>query len=103
MEFPLPGGPATTVSQINVGTTTSYNQPTESGTTSVTQYNAGSGTFCNGSVFVNTAGASPTATFTAAFTISQFGNRSDTVILTFEAEPISDVSNVVISGYANRQ
>jgi len=102
-EFPSPAGPADTFVQINVWQTTSYNQATQTGIDSGTAYTGGPGTYCNGSVLVNTVGAAPTATVTEAFTVSQFGNRQDAIVQTFEAEPISYVGNLVFSGYQNRQ
>jgi hypothetical protein len=102
-EFPFPPSPADTFTQIVVGKTTSYNQATETGTSSFTVYNAGPGTDCNGSVFVNTANAPATGTGTEAFVASQFGNRLDAIIQTFYDEPLSDVDNLVGSGYSFRQ
>jgi hypothetical protein len=102
-EFPFPPGPAGTVTAIQVGKVTSYNPATESGTAQDTAYNAGPGTYCNGSVLVNTSGAAVTAVFTNAFTLSENGNRSDAIVLTWASEPISDVANLVASAYVHRQ
>lgn len=103
VEFPFPPNPANTFTAILVGKITSYNQATGTGSGSDTVYNAGPGTYCNGSVFVNTANASPIGTTTVAFVISQFGSRADGIVLTAQNEPISDLDNYVGSGYDNRQ
>jgi hypothetical protein len=102
-EFPSPPGPANTFIQINVGKVSSYNQATETGTINANIYNGNGNTYCNGSVLVNTAGAAPAAISTAAFTISQFGNRIDAIVQTYQNEPISYLDNLVGSRYLNRQ
>jgi hypothetical protein len=101
-EFPSPGGPAVILTSILAGKTTSYNRATETGIVYFTVYSPGPGTYCNGSILMN-AGADPIGVATVAFTVSQSGNRQDTIVQTFKAEPISDAGNLVVSGYVNRQ
>lgn len=101
--FPSLPGPANTFVQINAGIVTRYNLATETGNVSATIYNGGNGTYCNGSVLVNTADAAPTAISTVAFTVSRFGNRIDAIVQTYQNEPISYLDNLVGSQYLNRQ
>jgi hypothetical protein len=102
-EFASPVTPANAFSVIDVEKATSYNQSTETGTASITSYNAGSGTSCNGSVLLNTANAQPTQTSTASFVISQKGTRNDLVTPTLVNSPISDVGDYVGHAVAFKQ
>jgi hypothetical protein len=102
-EFASPVTPANAFTLINVGKTTSYNQSTETGTGSVTSYNTGSGTFCNGSVLVNTANAQPTGSGTATCVFSQHGARVDCVTTTLVNSPISDVGDFAGHNVAFKQ
>ena len=102
-EFPFPPFPAHVFNVIQTSKNNSYNPVTGSGTATTTNYPAGSGTYCNGSVLVNTAGALPEGTATATFAISQLGKHSNVVAQTAHVEPISYIDNAVGSGYLNRQ
>jgi hypothetical protein len=73
------------VQRTTVGTTTSFDPTTGSGTASFRQYREKS---CNGAGFDST-GAVLAATGTASFTVSDSGNRIETVITSISYVPSS--------------
>jgi hypothetical protein len=73
--------PAGVGTVTNVGTTTSFDPTTGSGTGSVNEYHGGS---CNGAVFDST-GATLTATATFSFVVSDSGNRIEFLLTSFSA------------------
>jgi len=102
-EFPNPATPANTNTQIVVQKITFYNATTETGNNSFTAYNASSGTFCKGSVLVNTAKAPPAATGTGSFVVSLKGTRVDGVTDSAVDTPISSLGDDVAHIAAFRQ
>jgi hypothetical protein len=96
-EFPsAPPKPANVSTLISVGKVTSYNATTESGKVTVAVYTAGTGTFCNGSVFVNPAGAPVVGNVTLSFVVSQgWATRIDAVYLSAQNSPVADLADYV--------
>ena len=94
-EFPNAAAPATAQTQVATQKTTFYNSTTETGSTSFTVYVEGAGTFCQGSVLVNTAKASPISSGTLSFVVSLKGTRIDSVTDTNVGSPIPYVADFV--------
>ena len=102
-ESAYPPFPAHVFNVIQTSQNTSFNVATGLGAATTTNYPAGPGTYCNGAMLVNTAGAVPEGTGIVTFVVSQKGNRSDAVLLTKVSEPVDYVDNYVGSGFLNRQ
>jgi len=102
--FPSPPvQPALTDTLIGAFKITSYNSSTQTGTSAGTFYPAGSGVFCRGSSFINTAHADPIARETFSFVVSQRSNRIDSVATSVIGAPINFIADYVGTTSSFRQ